>query len=670
MSVLSQQILLPKHIDYVLINQSLIIVNYSPSVAYFFESLENLRKGKDIREGLPELIGCEEIINLILDQKQEDFSLKAITRIKNNGQLFYFDLYLNFYGQDENDYYLILFLEDVTEQMKLEQVLVQSTNETHLLMNQLNRSQDYINKIVNSIADALIVTNYQGIIQKVNPFTLNLFGYEEIELIQQHLNILISDFFQQQKFKNIHKLILAEGKSYKNIEIVCQTKNGKNLIISFSCSPILLDFPEENDQDHQYNIIYIGRDITDKKRHQKRLNIQYAIAKVLARFHDLEDLIHTMLQEICQELDWDVGELWLPDHYTYFYNTDQTYLSIKKELNSLPLKRIDLWVNPSQQLTEFIEVTEKVLLPIGEGLAGTIWQNSQADWVDNLMENPDFGVNSFAVKVGLKTAFGFPIKTDHEVLGIMTFFSCYNHSLDEEITQILLATGNQLGQLIKRKQAELALKQEQAETERLLLNILPPQIAQRLKEEQQTIADSFDHVTVLFADLVGFTQLASHLSAIEIVEILNIIFSQFDQLIEKHGLEKIKTIGDSYMVVGGLPIPNESHEIAIINMALDMQKSITEFNQKTNNNLSLRIGIHTGTVVAGVIGTKKFIYDLWGDTVNIASRMESQGIAGKIQVTEDIYQDLKHLYNFQPRGLINIKGKGEMLTYFLERKKE
>lgn len=202
-------------------------------------------------------------------------------------------------------------------------------------------------------------------------------------------------------------------------------------------------------------------------------------------------------------------------------------------------------------------------------------------------------------------------------------------------------------------------------SEKLLLNILPESIAIRLKDDENTIADSFTNVTVLFADIVGFTELSSHLPPDQVVGFLNQIFSRFDRLVEIHQLEKIKTIGDAYLVVSGLPYPRVDHAEAIANMALDMQKAIADFNQETEKNLSIRIGIHTGPVVAGVIGLKKFACDLWGDTVNTASRMESHGIAGKIQVSEATYDRLKKNYNFEERGAITIKGKGEMITYLL-----
>lgn len=216
-----------------------------------------------------------------------------------------------------------------------------------------------------------------------------------------------------------------------------------------------------------------------------------------------------------------------------------------------------------------------------------------------------------------------------------------------------------------RKKVEAALRIEQEKAELLLLNILPKPIADRLKQNPQSIADSFADVTVLFADLVNFTRLSEQISPTELVEMLNRIFSAFDVLAEKHGLEKIKTIGDSYMVVGGLPMLRPDHAEAIAEMALDMISEIIRLNAKYNETFNIRIGINTGPVVAGVIGIKKFIYDLWGDTVNTASRMESHGLPGCIQVTEVTYKRLENQYLFDYRGVISVKGKGEMITYFL-----
>lgn len=223
-----------------------------------------------------------------------------------------------------------------------------------------------------------------------------------------------------------------------------------------------------------------------------------------------------------------------------------------------------------------------------------------------------------------------------------------------------------------RDQEQAFFKQIQIErekSERLLLNVLPKPIADRLKQGHHNIADNFAEVTVLFADIVNFTRLSVSLSPTDLVQLLNQIFSAFDQLVEQYSLEKIKTIGDAYMAVGGLPTPRTDHAEAIAEMALDMQQAITQFIisdcELGQHPLKMRIGINTGPVGAGVVGTTKFAYDLWGDTVNTASRMELHSLPGQIQVTASTYELLKHKYIFQPRGPIEVKGKGEMLTYFL-----
>ncbi|NES25381.1 MAG: adenylate/guanylate cyclase, partial [Symploca sp. SIO3E6] len=269
----------------------------------------------------------------------------------------------------------------------------------------------------------------------------------------------------------------------------------------------------------------------------------------------------------------------------------------------------------------------------------------------------------------LQQAFGVPLLADSKILGVLTLFCGDAQQADEDLLKIMAAIGRQLGQWIKRKQAEEALRYQQEQTERLLLNILPQPIAERLKHEQGTIAENFAEVTVLFADIVGFTELSAKISAPELVELLNAIFSKFDKLAEQHGLEKIKTIGDAYMVVGGLPRIQPNHAEAIAEMAMDMQAAIADLSQEMRQDFHIRIGINTGPVVAGVIGVSKFIYDLWGDAVNTASRMESHGVSGKIHLTASTHKYLRDKYLFEDRGQIRVKGKGEMNTYFLVGKK-
>ena len=232
--------------------------------------------------------------------------------------------------------------------------------------------------------------------------------------------------------------------------------------------------------------------------------------------------------------------------------------------------------------------------------------------------------------------------------------------------QQLEAQNQQLQAEIKeRQQAEAELRRQRQRSEELLTNVLPFQIAQRLKEREQAIADQFDAVTILFADIVGFSPVAAQLTPCELVHLLNQMFSRFDELAAIYKLEKIKTIGDAYMVAAGVPCPRPDHAQAIAHMALDMQATISDFHQPDGHPFRLRIGINSGPVVAGVIGIRKFIYDLWGDTVNIASFMETTGEAGKIQVSELTYAHLKDHFTLNPRGPVCLKNGDSMTTYWL-----
>ncbi|TAE24473.1 MAG: hypothetical protein EAZ92_13215 [Candidatus Kapaibacterium sp.] len=249
------------------------------------------------------------------------------------------------------------------------------------------------------------------------------------------------------------------------------------------------------------------------------------------------------------------------------------------------------------------------------------------------------------------------------------------HNANEEIQRQMSLLSEQAREIeianTMLQERGLELSQERDKAERLLHNILPRSIAQRLQAGEETIASSFDNVSVLFADIVGFTQLAATRPAAEIVSMLNRIFSAFDIFSEQYNLEKIKTIGDAYMIVGGLPEPRADHCVAVVRMALEMHSTMELLSKTLNIPLSVRIGIHTGSVVAGVIGKKKFAYDLWGDTVNTASRMESHGEAGKIHISDAVYCSLAQtpsnqaLFLFEERGEIEIKGKGKMRTWFV-----
>ena len=223
-----------------------------------------------------------------------------------------------------------------------------------------------------------------------------------------------------------------------------------------------------------------------------------------------------------------------------------------------------------------------------------------------------------------------------------------------------------------RRQEYSNLNQIDAERTRyhdLLVRILPASIAERMRGGEQHIADRFDEASVLFADIAGFTSLSAKLQPEEVLSLLERAFAEFDALVEKHGLEKIKTIGDAYLVAAGLPEPRADHAKAIADFALDLQRAAPQITVPGGDNLAVRIGFHCGPLIAGVIGESRFLYDMWGDTVNVASRMESLGEAGRIQVSDGARERLIEKFVLEPRGIVSVKGRGEMQTWWLTGRK-
>jgi guanylate cyclase len=248
--------------------------------------------------------------------------------------------------------------------------------------------------------------------------------------------------------------------------------------------------------------------------------------------------------------------------------------------------------------------------------------------------------------------------------GILIAFYVLNLGAVSSIAFVLLS--NFIGQ---KNEALRLLRRERERSESLLLNVLPVEVAERLKSSGQIVADQYDSASILFADLVGFTPLTAELTPREMVELLNEIYSHFDSLVEELGVEKIRTIGDNYMVAAGLPRPRIDHAQALACLALAMNDYMASRSAIANRRLSFRIGINSGAVIAGVIGVRKFHYDVWGDSVNIASRMESQGTPGRIQVARGTYELIKDEFICQPHGSIEVKGRGPMETWFLEGRK-
>ncbi|CAN5469281.1 AAA family ATPase [soil metagenome] len=280
-----------------------------------------------------------------------------------------------------------------------------------------------------------------------------------------------------------------------------------------------------------------------------------------------------------------------------------------------------------------------------------------------------------------KSLLCIPIKRQHKIIGVIYLENnLAAGAFTEERLEVLNLLSVQMGisienamlyESLERKVQErtAALEAEKKKSEQLLLNVLPASIVHRLKQGETTIADRSSNVTVLFADIVDFTHLSATVEPEHVVDILNTVFNHFDDLVERHGVEKIKTIGDAYMAVGGIPEPREDHAEVMVRLALDMQASIPLLARAVGmDTIKIRVGVHTGSVIAGVIGRSKFSYDLWGDTVNTAARMESHGMPGRVHVSEDVVRKLNGhstKFAFEKREQIEIKGKGLMTTYFV-----
>ncbi|KAM3102560.1 adenylate/guanylate cyclase domain-containing protein [Phormidesmis sp. 146-12] len=672
MTALFKNLLSLRGIEYLTLNQQLEIVETSIDVHQYADTSDGFVPGKHCCLGLPELFGVEADLESVIQGQRSDFRLSAIARALPDGSHRYFDLYALKHDEGDCNRSLILFLEDVSERMTLEQSLVQGANEMSLLLGALETSKKYVDKIITSMADALIVTTSLGIIKTVNQATQELLEYDRQDLIHQPLSLIIADpnFMPQA----IQPSVAFQGRVLRDVEVVCRTKTGEKRSIAFSCSMIQTGLDQTTD------FIYIGRDVTEQQRTQQRLMAQYTTSGILSRSPTLTTAVAKLLPAICQSLEWDIVELWMPQEQV---TEELPFLPEEfPRCSALGLHCVEIWSRPLSGALKYVKAMRETTFTFGSGLPGQIWKDQSPLWISDVAQAdflPSTISSSYpqgvAVQAGLHAAFGVPIYSNNEVLGVVTFLSREVRQPDPALIQTLMVIGNQLGEFIQRKRAEIALSDQQRQTEHLLCNVLPRSIVDRLKQEQikleqpgnqwSGIAEQFDETTVLFADLVGFTQLTVSLSPIELVSLLNEIFSAFDHLSDRYGLEKIKTIGDAYMVVGGVPNRRKDHAQAIAEMALEMQAALAQFNLKNHKEFRMRIGIHSGSVVAGVIGVKKFIYDLWGDTVNTANRMESHGLTGQIQVSATTYQLLKHQYHFTKRGAVSIKSKGEMKTYLL-----
>ncbi|MFL5319747.1 MAG: adenylate/guanylate cyclase domain-containing protein [Myxococcaceae bacterium] len=326
-------------------------------------------------------------------------------------------------------------------------------------------------------------------------------------------------------------------------------------------------------------------------------------------------------------------------------------------------------------LDVFALVGESAGLPAGREVKLEGTHAGEAIQKRRLISTPDtrdsdFMEHKLFVQVGLLSHMSAPLVTGGEVIGTLNVSARSLSAFGPDDEKLLTEISAVLASHVQNRRLVEELRKAWEQSEALLLNTLPPTIVKRMKGGERTIADAVPEVTVLFADIAGFTRMSAELSPSELVTRLDGIFTDIDAIASRYGVEKIKTIGDCYMAVAGALEPRADHAVAVARMALELRDRVRGYELVKGRTLDVRIGIHSGAVVAGVIGRDRFAYDLWGDTVNTASRMESHGAGGEIHCSESAYLKLRDSFVFESRGPIEVKGKGPMTTYFLRGPKE
>lgn len=747
------------------------ILDVSERVQRFADRPEEVMQGKDIRLSFPELIGLENVFQSILQGEQEVFELEGIGRFYQNAA----DVYMNIYiigGKlgVKSASKLIILIEDITETMALKQKLARRANEANLLSRALMAYKSYTDQVINTMADALLITNNSGKIKKVNLAAQKLFAYREAELIHQSISLIIDDYdlIKNSLFLNI----LPER---KNIKVICRNKKREKLLVSFAVYKIQKKISGLAD------IIYIGRDITTQQRREQRIYAQYVITQILSDSQSIKQAIPRILQAICQSLGWDLGELW----------TSSQYITIPAQQNTaqVVLRCVEIWSGRVVSAREFKAITWQTTYNSGVGLPGRIWARRSPYWIKDIADAHDLKRSTIATDTGLKTAFGFPILNEDQILGVMIFFSREVQPKDVELLKMMVSVGSQIAQFIKRKQIEASLRESEEKYQDLFENtsdliqainvygrflyvnnawqktlgyseseianmnvfeIVHPDFEKStrqqlhavmsgeklekittaliakdgrkvclegninckfvegkpvvtrgifrnvtrqliveagLSDQQENIlSDSqnilspviFKHphqklintrvnlteVTVLVANIVGFDEIAASMSTMQLVKLVNPIFSAFDRLSKKYGCKPIQTIDDAYVVVGGLANQHPDPMQAIAHMAGDMQTAIAVFNAENQQNFHIQIGIHSSPVVAVAADElQDFTSDFWKNILNIARCVASYSFPGQIQVTQATYQHLHKKFLLEKRNEITVNGQDKITTY-------
>ncbi|OCQ95769.1 adenylate/guanylate cyclase [Nostoc sp. MBR 210] len=745
------------------------ILDKSEQVHRFAMYPNAVMSGTDIRVAFPEFVGKEDTLKSIIQGQQEIFELEIIRHTPETQSNIYINIYIIGEHQEKSPVKkLMVFLEDVTEKIKTKQDLSKITNATNILSMTLVTYKNYMETVISSMADALLITTNTGKIKQVNFAAQKLFEFSESELINQPISLLFEDNFLLLRIINHYSKL---NRDLQQFEVVCRKKTGEKILVAFSCTVM------QRKNEVLEDIIYIGRDITNRQRREQRNIAQYQITRILSESPSIQKVIPEILQAICQSLEWDVGELWTASEYI---TTD-----VPAENDDAILRCVEMWTSRLISAREFKAVTWQTTYLPNVGLPGQIWSRSSALWIKNILDYGDLQRSPTAINAGLHSAFGFPILDDNKILGVMTFFSRDIQPQDADLLQMMVSVGSQIAQFMKRKQAEEKLLESElryrdicenandliqsvnvygrflyvnqtwcqtlgysaAEVEQMnIFDIIHPDfqahcrqifyrlmsgekveqvktafiakngqtvflegninckfannlpvatrgifrnITQRValeialqQQQAQTeqfwqariptskiVESSIDatevdliNVTVLCADIVGLNEIAASGSAMQLVNLLCPIFAAFDRLCNRYSLEKVKTINEAYIVIGGLPTKRPDHTQAVAQMALDMQAAIATFNTENQQNLKICIGIHTGVVTTAALGLM--------DTINIARILQTQSVADTIQVSATVYEQIHDEFFLEPQDEIEIPHQQKIATYLLQGSRE
>ncbi|MEG4005267.1 diguanylate cyclase [Microcoleus sp. Pol11C1] len=466
-NILLYKLLSLRRIEYLTVDRELKIQEISLKVQEFAGIHEEVGEGKDVRDSFPELIGIEEILEGIIEQREQDFQLKSITRVLKDGSYLYLDLYIFGYHGEANADRLIILCEDVTDSIAAQQRMVQAANENSIKVDYLAAAGDYIDKIINSLGDVLLVTAKSGKIKKVNQAAQQLFGYTESELIGQSISMITAEEELLRKVSQLPPALKSEY--WPQVKVACQTKIGLKLIVAFSCSTFETNTGSKYaDSEVIQNFVYIGKDITKQQRIKNCQEAQYAVTHILSESTSLDSATPRILQAICQSFGWDIGELWTPVEGEKETRFGAEIKREKQPLLCLPLccpieetpglRRVAVW-QAAEEVREFAQNGQQITFAAGEGLPGAVSSSGSPQWITDIVGDRNFVRSRLAQEVGLRSGFGFPIHARGQVVGVMTFFCREELQPDQDLLQIIAVVSSQLGEFIKRKYAEQELQE-------------------------------------------------------------------------------------------------------------------------------------------------------------------------------------------------------------------